>query len=124
MSTTYRPSYSDEFVRRREADEAAAEAQRQADAAENERLRNNYLAGLAAKRAADAAENEARLEAALAPQRDRLEREWLANHPDHSPEDFRRRAWPQLRQNLGDERAAEHFEEQKAALRRSGAYGL
>ena len=121
---TSRPGYSDEFVRRREADEAAAEAQRQADAAENQRLRNNYLAGLAAKRAADTAENEARLEAALAPERIRLERQWLADHPDRTRADFLARAWPQLRQNLGDERAAEHFEEQKAALRKSGAYNL
>jgi len=124
MNTTYRPSYSDEFVRRREADEAAAEAQRQADAAENERLRNNYLAGLAAQRAADEAANNDRLEAALAPERTRLERQWLADHPGHSPEDFRRRAWPQLRANLGDERAAQHLEAQKAALRRTGAYDL
>ena len=121
---TSRPGYSDEFVRRREADEAAAEAQRQADAAENEHLRNNYLAGLAAKQAAAQAEQAARLEAALAPERDRLQRQWLADHPDLTPEDFRRRAWPQLRQNLGDERAGEHLEAEKAALRRTGMYGF
>ncbi len=121
---TSRPGYSDEFVRRREADEAAAEAQRQADTAENERLRDRYLAGLAAQRAADEAANNARLEAALAPERDRLERQWVADHPGHSAEDFRRHAWPQLRQNLGDQRAGEHLEAEKAALARSGRYGL
>jgi len=119
--TSNQPGYSQAFVNQHEA---AAEAQRQADAAENERLRNNYLAGLAAKQAAAQAEQDARLEAALAPERDRLEREWLANHPDHSPEDFRRRAWPQLRQNLGDERAAQHLEAQKEALRATGKYGF
>ena len=121
---TSQPGYSDAFVRQREADEAAAARQAEADAQENERLRDRYLAGLAAKRAADAAENDARLEAALAPERTRLERQWLADHPGHSAEDFRRRAWPQLRQNLGDERAAQHLEAEKAALRRTGMYGF
>ncbi len=116
------PTYSDEFVRRREADEAAAARQAEADAAENQRLRDRYLSGLAAQRAADEAGNNARLEAALGPERIALERQWLADHPDHTPEDFRRRAWPQLRAGLREQRAREHFEAQKAALRRSGLY--
>ena len=121
---TPRAGYSDEFVRRREADEAAAEAQRQEDIAENERLGARRLAALAAERAAAEAEQDDRLESALAPERDRLQRQWLADHPDLTPEDFRRRAWPRLRENLGDERAVEHLEAQKRALARSGAYGL
>jgi len=121
---TPRPGYSDEFIRRRDAEQAGAARQTEADAAENQRLRDRYLAELAASRAAAQAEQDSRLEAALAPERDRLEREWLANHPDHSPEDFRRRAWPLLRQNLGDQRAGEHFEAEKAALRRTGMYGF
>ena len=121
---TSRPGYSDAFVRQREADEAAAEAQRQADAQENERLGARRLAALAAERAAVEAANDARLEASLEPERTKLQRQWLADHPDHSAEDFRSKAWPRLRANLGDQRAAELHEEQKAALARSGAYGL
>ena len=121
---TSRPGYSDEFIRRRDAEQADAARQAEADAAENQRLRDRYLAGLAAQRAADEAANSARLEEALAPERDRLQRQWLADHPDHTPEDFRRRAWPRLRENLGDERAAQHLEAEKAALRRTGKYGF
>ena len=121
---TSRPGYSDEFVRRRDAEQADAARQAEADAAENERLGARRLAALAAKRAADEAANDARLEASLEPERTKLQRQWLADHPDHSAEDFRSKAWPRLRANLGDQRAAELHEEQKAALARSGAYGL
>ena len=122
MPNSYQPTYSRAFTEKREAEQADAARQAEADAAENQRLRDRYLAELAASRAAAQAEQDSRLEAALAPERARLERQWLADHPDLTPEDFRRRAWPQLRQNLGDQRAGEHFEAQKAALRKSGAY--
>jgi len=124
MPNSYQPTYSRAFTERREAAQAAAEAQRQEDIAENERLGARRLAALAAKRAADEAANDARLEAALEPERARLERLWLSEHPDRTPGDFARRAWPLLRLNLADERASEHLEAQKRALARSGAYGL
>jgi len=124
MSTTYQPRYSDEFVRRRDAEQAAAARQTEADAAENQRLGDRRLAGLAAERAAAEAEQDSRLELALEPERLRLQREWLAAHPDHTAQDFRTKAWPRLRLNLADERAAQHLEQQKRALARSGAYGL
>jgi len=124
MPNSYQPTYSRAFTEQREAEQADAARQAEADAAENERLRDRYLAGLAAQRAADEAANNDRLEAALTPERIRLERQWLADHPDLTPEDFRRRAWPRLRENLGDERAAQHLEAEKAALRRTGMYGF
>jgi len=124
MPNSYQPAYSRAFTEKREAEQADAARQAEADAAENERLRDRYLAGLAAQRAADEAANDARLEASLEPERTKLQRQWLADHPDHSAEDFRSKAWPRLRANLGDQRAAELHEEQKAALARSGAYGL
>ncbi len=124
MPNSYQPGYSQAFIDRRDAEQADAARQAEADIAENERLRDRYLAGLAAKRAADTAENEARLELALEPERLRLQREWLAAHPDHSAEDFRSKAWPRLRENLGDERAKSHLEAEKRALARSGAYNL
>jgi len=116
---TSRPGYSDEFVRRREADEAAAEAQRQADAQENERLGAARLAALAAERAAA---NEKHLEEVLASQRATAERRWLAGHPDRTAADFARCAWPQLRLNLLEEREAATLEAAKAALVRTGGY--
>ena len=124
MPNSYQPTYSRAFTEKREAEQADAARQAEADAAENERLGARRLAALAAKRAADEAANDARLEASLEPERTKLQRQWLADHPDHSAEDFRSKAWPRLRANLGDQRAAELHEEQKAALARSGAYGL
>ena len=124
MPNSYQPTYSQAFIDQRDVEQAAAEAQRQEDSQENERLGARRLAALAAKRAADEAANDARLEASLEPERTKLQRQWLADHPDLTPEDSRRRAWPQLRQNLGDERAAQHLEAEKAALRRTGMYGF
>jgi len=122
VTNRYQPGYSQAFIDQRDAEQADAARQAEADAAENERLGARRLADLAAKRAADEAANDARLEAALAPERIHLERQWLADHPDLTPEDFRRRAWPQLRMNAADQRAAEHLEQEKAALRRTGMY--
>ncbi len=115
--TSNQPGYSAAFINQHEADEAAAERQRQADTAENERLGAARLAALAAERAAA---NEKHLEEVLASQRATAERRWLAGHPDRTAADFARCAWPQLRLNLLEEREAATLEAAKAALVRTG----
>lgn len=90
--------------------QAAREAREQALRDEaNERARAIYLADLAAREAEKAAAADARIDAALAPERVRLEREWLADHPEATAADFAARAWPHLRANLLETRVrAEH----------------
>jgi hypothetical protein len=120
---TNRAGYSDDFTRQREAEQAAAERQRQADAAENQAARDAYLGRVAAERETQRAAAEALVDADLAAERTRLERQWLADHPDRTAADFRTHAWPQLRANLVEQRAAETLERNKQQLRRASRVG-
>ena len=67
---------------------------------------------------------EERLEEALSPERERLMREWIANHPGKTEADFSRFAWPQLRPNVVAEREAHFRREQSERILASGQYSF
>jgi hypothetical protein len=101
----------------REELEEQAERQRR-----NEEARARYLATLEAERAARRAADEAKLEQELSPERERLKRSWLADHPGKSEKEFHTQAWPNLRLNVIEERDRRQMEATKAAMRSNGKY--
>jgi multidrug efflux pump subunit AcrA (membrane-fusion protein) len=105
----------------RESKEAEAEAERKS---RNDAARGRYLAKLDAEQDALRAAAEARLEEAIAPDRLRLMRDWLANHAGKSEKDFMDVAWPHHRLNFIEERDRRQLEATKAALRSTGKYAF
>ncbi|HEY8743615.1 MAG TPA: hypothetical protein VIU62_10965 [Chloroflexota bacterium] len=102
-----------------EAEAARLEAERQQSQAD---ARERTLARAAAKRLAEATRAEVARENLLSPEKIRRQREWLANHPDKSVQDFERYAWPQLRANLEAQTEATTIADRKAELVASGRY--
>jgi len=104
--------------------EAEAEVERldaerkQAQTAARERT----VSRAAAKRLVEATRAEVARENLLSPEKDRRRREWLANHPERTEQDFERYAWPQLRANLEAQTEATTFEDRKAELLASRVY--
>lgn len=122
MSRPY--GYDDEFRRQRQTEEAEREKDQQ------ERIRQNAIAGkqieagLEAKREAERQDREARIDAELEPEKQRLQRQWLADHPDKTARDFNTHAWPLLRANILEQHKAATFEATRQQLLRSGQYGI
>ena len=116
--------YSDQFRREREAVQARAEREAEERREENQRFRDEHLAGLATQRAEEHKLEERRLDALLEPEKQRRKRQWLADHPDKSESDFERHAWPQLRVNLVEEMEAADEKEIEMSLRRTGRYSF
>ncbi len=116
--------YTQEFRSQHEARLAEQEQQREQFRRENEMHRQKRLALLEDEREAKRKEDEAEVERELAPDKERTQREWLANHPGKTVADFERHAWPQLRLNIIAQKQAESFEQTKASMRASGRYGL
>lgn len=91
---------------------------------DNAKSRAGYLQDLEDKKRAKQRADDAKTDRQLEPQKQTLMREWLANNPDKTPEDFNKSAWLHLRQNLIEQsRAADlnaHIEAEKA----SGRYSL
>ncbi len=112
--------------KRRERLEREAEERREAEnrKIENDRVRSAYLAKLELEQAARRAGDEAQLEQELSPERERLKRSWLADHPGKSEKDFMSVAWPHLRLNLIEERDRRQVEATKAALLSTGKYSF
>ncbi len=63
-----------------------------------------FLAGLQEKKDAEARQHEREIDVELLPQKQRLMRQWLSDHPDLAESDFESKAWIHLRQNLVEER--------------------
>jgi hypothetical protein len=123
--------YSAEFQRAREQlqrEHSAYLAEQEREVEErreaNEEARNRYLAKLAAEKEERRKIAEAELEEQLAPDKARTQREWLANHPGKTVQEFERFAWPQLRLNVIEDRQHAQLEQAKASLRASGRYSL
>jgi hypothetical protein len=120
MTTPYgRTRNPSELLRRQqEREAAAAEVQRQeAERAQAQtEARERIKARAAAKRLASATQAEIAREQLLQPEKIRLQREWLANHPDKNEDDFTRYAWPQLRANVESAQEARTLEQAKADL--------
>ncbi len=107
--------------------EAREETERREQAGrdrENSRVRGEYLAGLEAKKAEKRAAVDAEVDQAIAPERGRLEREWIANHPGKSGADFAKHAWPQLRPTIIEGREEAQREALRREMQASGRYAL
>jgi hypothetical protein len=87
---------------------------------ENTEARRKYLDGLESARAEKQRENDAQTEAELAPERRRLQNEWLANNPTQTVTDFEKKAWHLLKENLIEQRNADAF---RAEIQRQTASG-
>ncbi len=111
---------------RRERLEREAHEQREADDRKesNEKARARYLETLESERAVRRAAADARLEDAIAPEKVRLMRDWLANHPGKGEKDFMAVAWKYLRLNVIAERDRRQSEDIKAAMRSTGKYSF
>ena len=121
--------YDSPAYRRMRAQAEADERERQATAAaarrEQERLKQaaeeRHRARLLDARAQEQAAAEAQVDAALEPERVRLERQWLADHPGQTAAAFAKTAWPLLRANLVEQqRAARREALYEAAIARGG----
>ncbi len=88
---------------------------------ENVETRRKYLDGLEQQRKAKQAEMDAAIELELAPEKRRLQNEWLANNPTQTVADFEKKAWHLLKENLIEQRNADSF---NAEIQRQKASGL
>ncbi len=122
MNRNRRPAYSDEYRLRYEAEQAQAAADEAARAQANEEARERRLATLEATRAAQRQRDQAAIDAELAPTKERLKRQWLADHPDGTAADFEARSGPLLRKNLVEDGRERAVEETRASLLATGQY--
>jgi hypothetical protein len=67
---------------------------------ENSELRRKHLAKLDEEKAERQRERDAEIDLELLPQKETLMRDWLANNPYLTAQDFESRAWVHLRENL------------------------
>jgi hypothetical protein len=112
--------YSIDRAARLKEEARAAEARNFA----NQEARRAWLASLEEARASKRAEWEAQVEEEIAPERERLQRAWLAAHPGKSEADFFTHSWPHLRQNVIAERERQQIEATEARMRASGQYSF
>ncbi len=111
-----RDRYPASFAAEREATEAE-EARQQVEALRaNDEARQRHLAKLDAEKAARRAAHQAEIEREIAPERERVMHEWLANHVGKTERDFMRDAWPHLRLNVLAEREQRIAAANRAAL--------
>lgn len=116
--TGYSQAFRDQHERAQAERAAESEAAREA----NERIKQERERKLEAERKAKLDEAEAAFDAEIAPEKLRLRRQWLADHPGRSERDFDKEAWPHLRENLKDQAQAEAREAMRQSLLRSGNY--
>jgi len=91
---------------------------------DNNEARARYNTKLEAERAAKKADADAQIEAALAPEKRRLQNEWMVNHPDKTAEDFNKSAWIHLRENLIEQRKNEAMNAEIQLQSATGRYSL
>ncbi len=117
-----RDRYAASFAAAHEATEAE-EARAQVEAVRaNDEARQRRLAQLDAEKAARLAAHQAEIEREIAPHRERVMHEWLANHAGKTEADFMRDAWPTLRLNVLAERERRIAAANRAALLASHSY--
>jgi hypothetical protein len=91
---------------------------------DNAGTKRRYLDKLDDDRKAKKAETDAELDRQLEPQKQTLMREWLANHPDKTTDDFNKSAWIHLRENLVEQRKAAAVNAEMLAQQATGRYTL
>ena len=102
---------------------ARREAEDQERQRSKEESRRQWLLKLKAEEEEKGKVAEARLEEQLAPDKARIQREWLANHPGKTEADFMQ-VWPRLRQGIVEDRRRELLETEREKMRTSGNYQL
>jgi hypothetical protein len=96
-------------------------ARQQSDNAET---RRKYLAKLDDEKKARQAETDAQTDLELAPEKRRLQNEWLANNPTQTAADFEKKAWHLLKENLIEQRNADSLSAEIQRQKASGGYSL
>lgn len=121
--SNYSPAgYGDQYRRQWEAEEAARVAARE-EIAENEaRLRRERERKIEQERQAQLAADEAEFDRQIGPEKVKLRRQWLSDHPSNTAADFEAKAWPHLRANLRDEAKQALVAASREALLRTGRY--
>jgi hypothetical protein len=92
--------------------------------ADNAEARKRILANLDTKKQAEQAQTDAEMESLLAPEKKRLQNEWLANNPTQTAADFEKKAWHLLKENLIEQRSADAMEATKQQMASTGRYSL
>ncbi len=88
---------------------------------DNEAARQRHLAKLADDRKAKQDEADAQIELSLAPEKKRLQNQWLVDNPTQTVADFEKKAWHLLKENLIEQRNADSL---SAEIQRQKASGL
>jgi hypothetical protein len=96
-------------------------ARQQSDNAET---RRKYLAKIDGDRKAKQAETDAQIELSLAPEKKRLQNEWLANNPTQTAADFEKKAWHLLKENLIEQRKTEAINAEIQSQSATGRYSF
>ncbi|CAN5176405.1 hypothetical protein BH20ACI1_BH20ACI1_20130 [soil metagenome] len=91
---------------------------------ENAETRRKYLAKLAAEKAEKQAERQRQIDIELAPEKKRLQNQWLVDHPGKTESDFNKEAWLLLRENLIEARNNQTLEAEKQRQLSTGRYSL
>ncbi len=91
---------------------------------DNAEARRKYLAKLDDDRKAKQAETDAQIELSLAPEKKRLQNEWLANNPTQTSADFEKKAWHLLKENLIEQQKAASLEAEIQRQTSTGRYSL
>lgn len=91
---------------------------------DNEAARQRHLAKLDGDRKAKQAEADAQTELQLAPEKRRLQNEWLANNPTQTAADFDKKAWHLLKENLIEQKSADIMNATIESQKASGRYSL
>jgi len=92
--------------------------------ADNAEAGRSHRASLEAARAAKLREYDAEIDREFEPQKLMMRREWLANNPNRTSEDFDRLAWEHLRGNLIEQRNADTRNAELQAQMATGRYSL
>jgi hypothetical protein len=77
-----------------------------------------------AERLTAQAKLDAEVELSLAPEKKRLQNQWLVNNLTRTPSDFEKKVWHLLKENLFEQRKNEAFEAELQSQRASGRYSL
>lgn len=91
---------------------------------DNAAARQRYLDKLESDRKAKQAETDDRIELSLAPEKRRLQNEWLANNPGQTAADFETKAWHLLKENLIEQRTSELMKAELQRQAETGRYSL
>lgn len=91
---------------------------------ENGEAGRTYRASLDAAKAEKQREHDARIDRQIEPQKQMLKRDWLANHPGKTADDFDKSAWVHLRTNIIEQGKTDALEADITSNLATGEYSL